>query len=282
MSSFQPIGDEAFLSEHVIEAMRRSPENWVWLLRLHPLYNSKEHKDSMREIMLKNGITNYEIDNATSCPLYALLKFCDHHITAWSSVCYEALVFGVPTTLVHREGWELYDSYIEQGLFNRADNAEELIAHISREYSPEELKEPVPYIEVDRKYGEKAIETILGRSGGSPVHIGRRSSYGPANAAFDDKATAEEFFKSGFYSMRKGNLKKAIRSFDNAIACCPLMPELHFALATNHSLSGDLHAAQKACEAELKIQPGHNGTLELLGKIEKALNNKPTTEFVIK
>jgi len=277
--SLQPIGDKSSFPEHVIKAMRCSPANWVWLLRLHPLYSSKEHKDHIKKIMQQNGIDNYEIDSATDCPLYALLKFCDHHITAWSSVCYEALIFGVPTTLVHREGWELYDSYIQQGLFNRAGNADELIACISRSYAAGQFKENVPYIETDRQYGEKAIGSILGYSGETPRHIDRKDKYNQTKNIIDDRTTAEQFFKSGFYSFREGNLKKAMSSFENAIACCPVMPELHFALATVHAQSGDLYAAREACEMELKMYPGQEAAKGLLKKIKDTINAYDTKTY---
>ena len=171
--------------------------------------------------------------------------------------------------MIHSAGWELYDDYIEQGLFNRADTAEELIAHICREYSPEQLKEPAPYVETGKQHAGKAIETILASSGESQREIDRANKYGKATAA-NDRTIAEQFFKSGFYSFREGDFKKAVSFFENAKACCPEMPELHFALATAHAQSGNFQAAKRACEEELKIQPGHHGAGSFLERIEQA------------
>lgn len=149
------------LPDHLLEAMQRSPKRWLWLLRLHPLY--KHQKSQVYALMSQLEINNFEVDSATNLPLYALLQKSNHHLTVYSSVCYEALAFSVPTTILGDSGLRLYDDYIRQGLFNYADTADALLASIDKTYLPEQLKESVPYIETSQQAAESALSVILGK-----------------------------------------------------------------------------------------------------------------------
>lgn len=155
--TLQPINDP--LPAHVLDAMQRSPSTWLWLVRLHP--SQRGMREQVRALLERHGVHNFEIECATRAPLYALLKQSDHHITCWSSVCYEALSFYVPTTIVHPIGLELYHDYIDQGIFTYVQNGDALLAAIKKVYSKEQLKEPVPYIDTSRQRAEEALGMIL-------------------------------------------------------------------------------------------------------------------------
>jgi hypothetical protein len=158
--SLQPL--ERPLPNHLLEAMQQSPKRWFWLLRLHPLY--KHQKTQVCALMNQLGIRNFEVDSATNLPLYALLQKSNHHLTVYSSVCYEALVFGVPTTILGNSGLRLYDDYIREGFFNYADTADALLAFIHKTHPPEQLKESIPYIETSQQAAESALSVVLGKS----------------------------------------------------------------------------------------------------------------------
>ena len=147
----------------VLEAMQRSPKSWLWLIRLHPQWRNHRmaSPDQLRTLIERRGIQNFEIDNSSRCPLPALLKQCHHHVTCLSSVCYEALVFNVPTTIVHPEGLQVHGEYISQGVFTYAQNSDELLAAIDRVHTKEQLRESVPYIETSRQCAEEALSIIM-------------------------------------------------------------------------------------------------------------------------
>ena len=58
----------------------------------------------------------YEIDDSVD-NLYDSLSVVTHHITAYSSCCYEASVFGVPTLLFGADASSIYSDEIKNGLF---------------------------------------------------------------------------------------------------------------------------------------------------------------------
>jgi|GEM_PF-573175 len=160
--TLQPFEDLLPLPKHVLDGMRRSPNNWLWLIRLHPLHRNR--KEQICSLIQQQGIINFEIENSTICHLYSLLRISDHHITYYSSVCYEALAFNVSTTIVDPSGLTLYEDYINRGIFNYAMTTEELLASIEKSYTKEQLKEPCKYIETSKKVAEDALGKILNRN----------------------------------------------------------------------------------------------------------------------
>lgn len=155
--SAQPI-DQPFPG-HVLEAMKNSPPGWLWLVRLHPkqIANTAEIVDFLRAA----GVSQFEVEQATRLPLYSLIKKSHYHITCWSTVCYEALVFGVPTSIVHNNGKSLYEDYITKGIFSYAESAQELLEQIEHYKTTSSRCETSPYLIADRDVAEKALNIIL-------------------------------------------------------------------------------------------------------------------------
>lgn len=147
------------LPEHLIAAMRKAPSDWIWLIRLPP--RSRDKIDVIKSLLKQNAVSNYEIESSTNAPLYLLLKYATHHITCWSSVCYEALSFKVPTTIVHETGKQIFADYIEKGIFSYADTADEIIDSINESRNKNDLDEIELYIETSDKIAENAIAQIM-------------------------------------------------------------------------------------------------------------------------
>ncbi len=147
------------LPSHLVSAMRSSPGSWMWLIRLHPL--QKQIADKICHIMRLDGIRNFEIERSTDYPLYELLRHISHHITCFSSVCYEALAFKIPTTIVHPVGLQLYMDYINKGIFYYAQNGDEVLRSITKSRSTEKIEEQEPYIVTNIEYAENAMNIIL-------------------------------------------------------------------------------------------------------------------------
>lgn len=155
--SAQPI-DVPF-PPHVLEAMRASPETWLWLIRLHP--GQKGEQENIQKTLEASGVCCFEISQAISLPLYALLKRCDYHVTCWSTVCYEALVFNVPTSIVHENGRIFYQEYIAKGIFFDALSSEELLKQIKQYTGKNIVPESSPYIVADRGTAKRVLDEIM-------------------------------------------------------------------------------------------------------------------------
>jgi hypothetical protein len=155
--SAQPI--ENPIQGFVLDAMRSAPKSWLWLIRLHP--EQVNDMSKIMDIFSKEGIENIEIECATKFPLFGLLAHIDHHLTCWSTVCYEALVFNVRTTIIHDTGLQFYRDYIKRGIFGYAADSETLINALKKEYTAEDLYEPNPYIETDISVANEALHSIL-------------------------------------------------------------------------------------------------------------------------
>lgn len=156
--ALQPLDEP--LHPHVIQAMRDSPANWLWLIRLHPV--QRPLIEDIRARLHAAGVTNCELDFATAEPLYALLQRVDHHLTAWSTVCYEALAFDVPTTIIDPNGAELFADYIQRGIFTYADAAPTLLEYVQHAVDHHRHSAVTdPYIVVDRVQAVQALNRIL-------------------------------------------------------------------------------------------------------------------------
>ncbi|KPA19300.1 hypothetical protein MHK_000472 [Candidatus Magnetomorum sp. HK-1] len=151
-------GPDTPLKEFVFEAMRMSPKGWLWLIRLHPRYSDNNRKKRIYDIFRKY-CTNFEIEYATSCPLYGLLKRCDHHLTANSSTFYEALAFNVPTTIIDPTGLDIYQKEYQLNLLTYSDSYELLLKLINEGY----LKkiDSSEYIETSPKVAQKTLLEII-------------------------------------------------------------------------------------------------------------------------
>lgn len=117
------------MPEHLLVAMEKSPADWVWLIRLHPLQN--DMVGSIEQALVERNLVNYEIELSTSLPLYWLLKCVKHHVTLFSSVALEAHLFSIPTTLIDPVGENIYKKYVSCGDFTVALDHVELLNQIN-------------------------------------------------------------------------------------------------------------------------------------------------------
>jgi len=134
--------------------------DWFWLFRMHPVYRNGKTENQLRDIFQKYQLSNCEFYYATQCPLYALLKRVHHHITSYSAVFYEALVFNVPTTIIDNVGKELFQNELKKGLLGYAETIETLIASIQQESNYLKDMNSSDYIDTSAIAAEKALEYI--------------------------------------------------------------------------------------------------------------------------
>jgi hypothetical protein len=96
--SLQPLNYDIAFPDWLADVIKNQ-KNIFWLLRTHPTqtYSSVNWKDC-------DKLSNVNIEDASSLPLFYILNKIDINITLWSSVCIDALEFGVKSIIIHEEG----------------------------------------------------------------------------------------------------------------------------------------------------------------------------------
>ena len=120
--NFEPIPD--FIVEYMVNS---SKKNVFFIFRCHPNGRERYLEYCRRRLSsVPNHI--YQIDNSVD-NLYDRLSCVTHHITAYSSCCYEASVFGVPTLLFGADASSIYSDEIKNGLFTWTEGSFHDLAH---------------------------------------------------------------------------------------------------------------------------------------------------------
>lgn len=154
--SLQPL--DSPVNAALLEAMKQSPPEWLWLLRLHPL--RRHTAPEIAKLLSEAGVQNFEIEQSTSLPLFSLLKMADHHVTVFSSVVVEAAAFGVRTSLIGAEGRDIFMPQIEQEVCKFTPRAQDLIEHISQTISGAPQPVSDPFIHMGKHLAAQSIATI--------------------------------------------------------------------------------------------------------------------------
>ncbi|GFO55607.1 hypothetical protein GMSM_26140 [Geomonas sp. Red276] len=116
-------------SELVPEAVAQSPDDWFWLVRLHPATPEGEKGIIHRRLEALHP-SKVEFVTATQAPLLSLMAISQVLITGSSTCALEALAFGLPSVTVTDEGAVVYREFIEGGVMLAAGSAEELVQRI--------------------------------------------------------------------------------------------------------------------------------------------------------
>ena len=99
------------------------------MIRPHPIFKIFTN-DILKKINF--SIDNLYIDWDVEQDLYTILSKSKVHLTSYSSICYEALVFKVPTIIWSTEGREIYKGEIENNVFEYASNTKSMISIIDK------------------------------------------------------------------------------------------------------------------------------------------------------
>lgn len=99
----------------MVDFLRDSSSDVHFLFRCHPNHQSAAEYCRRRLSELPPDL--YDIDDGRG-NLYDQLISATHHITAYSSCCYEAAAFGVPTLLFGADALTIYSDEIESGTFS--------------------------------------------------------------------------------------------------------------------------------------------------------------------
>ena len=104
-----------FLSSSTIEDVH-------FIFRYHPNDIYGYHYCKERLVLIDPSL--YSIDSGTQ-NLYDVFRVVTHHITAYSSCCYEASLFNIPTLLYGEESKEIYEDDINNDIFTWINSNEE-------------------------------------------------------------------------------------------------------------------------------------------------------------
>jgi hypothetical protein len=110
--SLQPDGE--FLPEWSWKYLKNLQSDHDLFFRLHP--RMKFTTCQVAEIIKKKGIINPNVDEATRTALPLILAQTNLHITRFSGVTIEAVLFNVPTLLLDKRGKDNFHSYIKEGI----------------------------------------------------------------------------------------------------------------------------------------------------------------------
>ena len=231
------------LPVHLLQAIKKLPDNWLWLMRCHPKYRDRQQE--VIEILDAHGIDNYEIRNSTQCPLFLLLERSTHHLTALSAVCLEALLYGVPTTFFFREAYERYHKHLEAGFFNCVpSSSDDLVKLLSLDYDKTEIRRLSEYfLDMDKQTGRRAFDEILAYS--------ERREFQPMH----ENLRAINSNQAGMQFVEQGDLEGAMHSFWNAVKAEPTSTKYLNNLAVVCSSLGRSDDAVRCVKAALRINP---------------------------
>jgi hypothetical protein len=112
-------------SQFIINALRHSPDEYLWLLRLHPATSSQERLDLEKKL---NSLSrrNFEYKLSSTIALYSLFKIIFAHITGHSTTALEALAFGIPSITFTKNGVIAYKEFIDAGTIFYVENIDNL------------------------------------------------------------------------------------------------------------------------------------------------------------
>ncbi|MBX3260992.1 MAG: hypothetical protein KF782_15005 [Labilithrix sp.] len=102
------------------EVIRATRDELFWLVRLHPCRITDRAR---LETILRESGTAFDVERATSLPLYALLRNVELHVTESSTTVIEASEFGVPSVLWGALEAPSFAPYVASGWLRVAEDA---------------------------------------------------------------------------------------------------------------------------------------------------------------
>ncbi|MGH9371971.1 MAG: hypothetical protein ACRD15_10625 [Vicinamibacterales bacterium] len=121
----------AVVPDILIEAMRRSPAEWCYWVRLHPLGQRARLPDARRTLDA-NRIRCAPVHLSSEWPLHAVLRHVDAHVTGcWSTVVMEAEDFGVSSVACAERAREVFPQQMADGTLRIAATPDELLTAVA-------------------------------------------------------------------------------------------------------------------------------------------------------
>lgn len=125
------------LPEPIFAALASSPPDWHWLIRVHPQY--WETREPLRQELIRRGLRNWSIDEASDAPMATALAASDVHVTEFSSSVLEADALCVPSVLVHPKARQLFEGQLESGMALYAEEGSGIVEAIARQVTRRQM-----------------------------------------------------------------------------------------------------------------------------------------------
>lgn len=103
---------EKELEEYILEAIKLTPKEFVWWIRLHPRMLDAQAiiESQLESIGCKDKV---EISKATNYPLPVLLEKSYVHLSKFSGSIIEAVLVNTPNIIIDEVGLEIYKDYVD-------------------------------------------------------------------------------------------------------------------------------------------------------------------------
>jgi len=125
------------LPRYLLEAINKSQEDIKWTFRLHPrahhLY--EEYQSYFRSRKLKNLTVEKALDRS----IEEALRQVHVVLTSWSTVAFEANALGKSVVIFGEVGKQVFQPYLESGVFSYAHNTESLLESIRKRGKTERI-----------------------------------------------------------------------------------------------------------------------------------------------
>lgn len=127
------------IPDEILEAMKNSPSNWLWMVRMHPGHREPHCLDWYQETLnrLAVDLGNIEYKWTTFTPLIHVIREASHHITLRSSSVYDSVAVGLPTLVISKElgsdlpGGDYFSELFDEGVLEiRKNGAIEILEWI--------------------------------------------------------------------------------------------------------------------------------------------------------
>ncbi|WP_237715493.1 hypothetical protein [Pelosinus fermentans] len=160
------------IPKYMIDVIKSSSDIFTWWIRIHP--GMIEKMNIFEDDLKQEGLTDVEIQLPTTLPLPALIRYCDVHITAYSTVVLEAEKFGVASVVTDKSSTYRYGEQINSGVVIEEYEDGDLISAIKKQalhskrlknviytsYNREEVNVIRNLFEVIEKIKDKSKKTI--------------------------------------------------------------------------------------------------------------------------
>jgi len=104
--------------EPLVVAMRESPSDWYWWLRMHPAAHDIRHE--VEDVADAVGRSRVNVSEASELPVYSLIRRADVVVSERSSTLMEAIELGVGSVLIDETARSYYAPQIEAGWIREA------------------------------------------------------------------------------------------------------------------------------------------------------------------
>lgn len=103
---------EKELEEYILQAIKLTPKEFVWWIRLHPRMLDAQAiiESQLKNIGCKDKV---EMSKATNYPLPVLLKKSYVHLSKFSGSIIEAVLVNTPNIIIDEVGLEIYKDYVD-------------------------------------------------------------------------------------------------------------------------------------------------------------------------